>query len=254
MNITILQDHYNRKYVSESSASQIKLIKQVKIPTTRYEAVVKFLPLYFKGGDIIELGAGNGNVAKTLLNLPHMNITHYTLADISQPRLEGLLKNMEDSRVSILLMDAEDIPQSEFGKYDAVIMIALIEHLIDPLRAMQRIRQLLKPGGFVYIDTPNFARYTLRLKLLMGYFPSTASTNEGLTKYSGEECDLYDEGHMHYFTYLSLSLMLTERCDFSKVIMLPYPVGRIPLGKHIHNYLAKIWPGLFSELALIAYT
>jgi hypothetical protein len=49
---------------------------------------------------------------------------------------------LKDSRVSVLEMDAEDIPESEYGKFDAVIMIALIEHL-----------QLLKPNGFVYIDT-----------------------------------------------------------------------------------------------------
>jgi len=117
-------------------------------------------------------------------------------------------------------------------------MVALIEHLIDPLRAMQRIRQLLKPGGFAYIDTPNIARYTLRLKLLMGRFPSTASMNEGLTTYSGKPTDLYDEGHLHYFTYRSLSLMLTERCGFSRVVKLAYPGGRRPLGKQTHNFLA----------------
>jgi SAM-dependent methyltransferase len=150
-------------------------------------------------------------------------------------------------------MDVEDIPECMQGNYDAVIMVALIEHLIDPLRAMQRIRQFLKPGGFVYIDTPNIAKYTQRVKLLLGKFPSTASMNEGLTTYEGAQCDLYDEGHLHYFTYRSLSLMLTERCGFSEVVKLGYPAGRKPLGKYIHNVLATIWPELFSELAIIAY-
>jgi hypothetical protein len=77
--------------------------------------------------------------------------------------------------------------------------------------------------------------------------------NEGLTTFSGEPADLYDEGHLHYFTYRSLSLMLTQRCGFSKVIKLGYPGGRRPLGKHLHNKLATFWPELFSELALVAY-
>jgi SAM-dependent methyltransferase len=222
---------------------------------------VKFLPKYLKGGDILEIGAGNGNVAKTLLT-SELKIASYTLGDISyisSRRIEGLRRNLDDSRVSLLKMDAEDVPARENGKYDAVIMIALIEHLIDPLRAMQNIRRLLKPCGFVYIDTPNIAKYTRRAKLLLGRFPSTASLNEGLTTYSGEPSDLYDEGHLHYFTYRSLSLMLTERCGFTRVIRLRYPsesrysVGWSPFGHHVHNYLTKIWPGAFSEIAVICY-
>jgi len=248
-----LKEHYERKYIHERNALSIEPIRIVQIPTTRFEAVVKFIPKYFSGGDILEIGAGNGNVAKTLLS-SKINISSYTLGDLSLPRVEGIRRNIEDSRVSVLQMDAEDIPESAHGNFDAVIMVALIEHLIDPLGAMQRIRQLLKPsGGFVYIDTPNIAKYTQRVKLLLGRFPSTSSMNEGLTTYSGEPAGLYDEGHLHYFTYRSLSLMLTERCGFSKVVKLGYPAGRKPLGKQAHNYLATIWPELFSELAVIAY-
>jgi 2-polyprenyl-3-methyl-5-hydroxy-6-metoxy-1,4-benzoquinol methylase len=247
-----LKKHYERKYSSESSVSSVELIRTVTIPTSRFEAVVKFFPMYFKGGDIIEFGAGNGNVAKTLLK-SELKIASYTLGDISLSRLKGLLRNLEDGRVTVLPIDAEDIPESADGNYDAIIMIALIEHLIDPLGAMQRIRQLLKPGGFVYIDTPNIAKYTQRVKLLLGRFPSTSSMNEGLTTYSGAHATLYDEGHLHYFTYRSLSLMLTERCGFSRVVKLGYPAGRNPLGKHVHNYCATFWPELFSELAIIAY-
>ena len=247
-----LREHYQRKYAHESAAPPIACIRTASIPTTRHEAVVAFFPKYFRGGDVLEIGAGNGNVAKTLLS-SDVRISSYTLGDISLPRLDGLMTNLDDPRVSVLEIDAENMPESEYGKYDAVIMVAIIEHLIDPLRAMQTIRKLLKPGGFVYIDTPNMAKYPQRMRLLLGRFPSTAAKNEGLTTFSGEPTDLYDEGHLHYFTFRSLSLMLTERCQFSKVTKLTFPGGRAPLGKHVHNCLAKMWPGLFSELAVIAY-
>ncbi len=247
-----LKEHYERKYSQDSVAKTIEPIRTTKIPTSRFEAVLKFFPQYYKDGDVLEIGAGNGNVAKALL-LHEMKISSYTLGDISVARVGGIRRNLDDSRVKIMEIDAENIPESEYGNYDAVIMVALIEHLVDPLRAMQKIRKVLKPGGFVYIDTPNIAKYTQRIKLLLGRFPSTASRNEGLTTHSGEPVDLYDEGHLHYFTYRSLSLMLTERCGFSKVNKLGYPGGRIPLGKHAHNLFATMWPELFSELAMIAY-
>ena len=100
----------------------------------------------------------------------------------------------------------------------------------------------------------DIAKYDSRFKLLRGKFPSTASKNEGLTTYYNQPVDLYDEGHLHYFTFRSLSLLLTERCGFSKVEKLGYDCGgRIPLGKTIHNQLALLKPELFSELAIIAY-
>lgn len=247
-----LKEHYERKYSYESNSTLIESVPIANIPINRHEAVLKYFPRYFNGGKVFEIGAGNGNVAKTLLSADD-KISSYVLCDISLPRIEGLRRNLNDSRVKVLEGNAENLPASEHNSYDAVIMVAVIEHFIDPLRTMQEIRKLLKPGGIVYIDTPNIAKYTQRMMLLLGRFPSTASRNEGLTTYSGKPTDLYDEGHLHYFTYRSLSLMLTERCGFSKVIKLNYPGGWIPLGKQIHGFLSTIRPELFSELAIIAY-
>lgn len=58
---------------------------------------------------------------------------------------------------------------------------------------------------------------------------------------------------LHYFTYRSLSLMLTERCGFSRVVKLGYPGGKIVFGKHVHGLLATVWPEMFSELVIVAY-
>ena len=252
MSTDALKQHYEKKYAHESGATSIRTIPDVDVPHSRFEAVVKFFPSFFRTGKVLEIGAGDGAVAKTLLaSTPE--ITSYTLGDISLPRVEGIRNNLSDDRVSVAELDAENIPPSVQEKYDAIIMVALIEHLVDPLRAMQQIHGLLAPGGFVYVDTPNIAKYTQRLKLLSGRFPSTASKNEGLTTFAGEEVDLYDEGHLHYFTYRSLSLMLTQRCGFSRVTKLGYPGGRIPLGKAVHYRLASMWPEMFSELALIAH-
>jgi SAM-dependent methyltransferase len=247
-----LKGYYTQKYSSEDESESIDLINLVRIPVSRYEACVKFFPIYFKGGSILELGAGNGNIAKTLL-ASKLRIDHYTLTEISPPRISALRKNLVDSRTSIQEYDAENIPKSEYGKYDAVIMVALIEHLIDPLRAMQNIRLVLKPGGIVYIDTPNIAKYTRRIKLLFGRFPSTASKNEGLTTYSEKPADLYDEGHLHYFTYRSLSQMLSQRCGFVKITKLGYANNSNRLGKYFSHFLSRVYPELFSEIAIIAH-
>lgn len=247
-----LEEFYDNKYSHELKSQDIANIANVAIPCNRYEAIAKFFPQVFKGGDILEIGAGDGRVAKKLLN-SNLPINSYTISDVSYVRMQGVQKHMDDERLAILQLDVEDIPSEHEGKYDAIIMIALIEHLIDPLGAMREIRKLLRPNSLIYIDTPNIAKYTQRIRLLYGRFPSTSSKNEGLTTNSGEPVELHEMGHLHYFTFRSLSLMLTERCGFSSVKKFGYPEGRRIFGKTAHGALAKLWPEMFSELALVAY-
>ena len=137
--------------------------------------------------------------------------------------------------------------------HDTVILLALVEHLFDPLRAMAGVRRMLRPGGFAVVDTPNVAKYTRRVKLLAGYFPATASHGEGLVTYDGGPVDLHDEGHLHYFTYRSLEQMLLTRCGFSRVERVPYVTAPHLFGRRIDVALARRWPTLFAELCVVAW-
>lgn len=245
--------HYNSKYIKEKDKKHLDLVKYQEVPVSRHEACFKYFVDNFSKGDILELGTGDGSLVQSLLQT-ELEITSYTASDISSVRLEGIKNKLKDSRLKITQVDAEELEISKLGKYDAIIMVALIEHLIDPIRAMQKLRSLLKPNGFIYIDTPNIADYGCRFKLLKGKFPSTASRNEGLTKYDGSEVDLFDEGHLHYFTYRSITLMLTKNCGFSKVEKYYFPIGKFYFGKKFHYLLAKKKPELFSGLVVIAYS
>ena len=40
--------------------------------------------------------------------------------------------------------------------FDLVTMIHVIEHFIDPNRAVQKTRDILKPGGLFFLETPNW--------------------------------------------------------------------------------------------------
>ena len=250
-----LEKHYDTKYQAEKFTSSAETIELRSSPANRHEACFKFFLERFAGGNILELGAGSGLLARSLI-AHGLAFESYTLSELSGARYEGLRRDFKDPRMKVLKLDAERLPDDASPTYDAIIMLALIEHLIDPLGAMQKLRKVLKPGGFIFIDTPNIAKFTRRAKLLLGRFPSTASRNEGLTNYEGDLVDLYDEGHLHYFTYRSLSLMLIERCGFSKVEKLGYFIGpngrRIP-GHQIAGLFGRLWPEMFSEIVVVAY-
>ena len=245
-----LKDFYDNQYKQESI--EIQPIKYTRYPATRNEAVFKYFVDNFKGEEILEIGAGSGQLALSLLSTD-LPIKRYVALELSSPRVEKLKQIIQDPRFEAYEGNIEDF-DLDIGRFDAIIMIALIEHLIDPLGTMKKIKQnYLKPGGFVYINTPNIADIGARRKLLFGRFPSTAATDEGLLTYSGEPVELYDQGHLHYFTFSSLRKMLQRYCGFKKFEIVPQPVGKFYLGRRFHYFLAKKFPTLFSELNLVAW-
>ncbi|MFF4039591.1 class I SAM-dependent methyltransferase [Streptomyces sp. NPDC001816] len=249
---TRLSEHYETKYAEERTAADPTPLPLDLVPRNRFEAAVTTLAAELpKGADVLELGAGNGLVAESL-RAGGVHFANYTIGDIARVRLDGLRRTFTDPRFHFVQANAEQASATAQGPFDAVVMVALIEHLIDPMGAVADIRTLLKPGGFVYIDTPNIAKWTRRVKLACGRFPATASRNEGLTTYDGKETDLHDEGHLHYFTHRSMEQMLTRRCGYRSVVFRPYFEGPRFLGRPGFA-LARRIPRLFSEIACIAY-
>jgi 2-polyprenyl-3-methyl-5-hydroxy-6-metoxy-1,4-benzoquinol methylase len=43
----------------------------------------------------------------------------------------------------------------ERGRYDAVVFLQTIEHVLDPMQVLEHFRWLLAPGGTAYVSTPN---------------------------------------------------------------------------------------------------
>lgn len=242
-----LADFYDRQLEPQP---EVDLVHPVRRPCDRFEACVRHLPRFFQGGSILDIGAGSTLVARSLL-ASGLTVESITLGEFSDARRQHIESTIDDPRISVEQLDAEDLPES-LGQFDAILMIAVIEHLVDPMSTMRRLREHIRPGGFVWIDTPNIAKWTRRIKLMLGRFPSTASKNEGLTAYNGAPAELYDEGHLHYFTFRSLRKMLVDYCGYSRVVAVPYcesPAFSLP----IEHQLSQWWPSMFSEVSVVAY-
>jgi SAM-dependent methyltransferase len=120
-------------------------------------------------------------------------------------------------------------------RFDAVIVNGVISQLVDPIEVLRMLGDRLTPSGRLIVTTANLAKWTRRSKLVLGRFPSIGSRNEGLTTFEGLPTQLYDEGHMHYFTFRSLTSILSERCGLGSVEWFGYP-----------GVAARSWPTLFS--------
>lgn len=241
-----LVEHYEQKY-RQSNYTLVKPVSIVRHPRDRFE-MTALISSTSGGGRYLEIGAGSGNIALTVLK----KYDELVLTELSNVRVNELSKLFKDhAKVKVIQHnidnDALDYPD---GYFDTVVMVAVIEHLVDPKIALKELHRVLKPGGRLIIDTPNIAKWTRRIKLLLGYFPSTASLDEGLLCYDKKTpTDLYDDGHLHYFTFRSLSrLCIAGR--FSKVEWFGYGSWK---STRTPSFLGRFFPTIFSEVFMVAY-
>lgn len=55
--------------------------------------------------------------------------------------------------------------ESQSAEFDLVTFYELIEHMEDPKGFLEKVKNLVKPGGYIALSTPNAARITARLGL-----------------------------------------------------------------------------------------
>jgi SAM-dependent methyltransferase len=193
-------------------------------PRSRIEAIVAE-PL--QGDVLLDIGCGDG----FLLYQFRRRFQQLIGLEYSAHRLQGARRRLAGLPFTGVHGSAESMTVIPDGTIDAIVSADVIEHVPDVYAAADEMHRVLRPGGRLVINTPNVAFLVKRMRLLAGRFPSTSQGNEGL----GSDV-LFDGGHLHYFTYRSLGLLL-ERSGFRIVRRIGYgPHGRI------HN----LWPNLLS--------
>lgn len=65
----------------------------------------------------------------------------------------------------------EEYQGSLGGKFDVVIMNHVLEHIPDPVTALDKVRSLLKPGGILHLAVPNIECWEARFSGWTSYEP-----------------------------------------------------------------------------------
>ncbi len=104
---------------------------------------------YPSGSRVVELGCGVG--AQTSILLKNSPEAEFTCVDISQESLAAAQNRVRAagySNATFRTADIYDLPFSP-GSFDHAFVCFLLEHLPDPVLALQKIRTILTPGGTV---------------------------------------------------------------------------------------------------------
>lgn len=244
-----LRTHQDTLY-QPGTAPPVTIGPRPQVATDRYEAFRLHFPDQWHGSSVLELGAGSGVPCRTLIE-DRVPFDRYVVSDYTEQRTEGLARDFaDDPRVEARQVDVEQLP-ADLGQFDAVVLVAVIVLLRDPLAAFQQIREHLNPGGILWVDAPNIARWTRRLKLLAGRFPATGGTDEGLSTFQGQPAGVFANGHLQYYTWRSLEQLLL-RAGFTRLDRVPYAPARL-LGGRVDDMLARARPTVFADVTLRAH-
>jgi SAM-dependent methyltransferase len=105
--------------------------------------------------DIVDLGCGNGEHLEALRDLGHRVV--------GMDRDDQAIQVARAKGLDVHKGVAEDLPGAIRGRrFDAVLMIHMLEHCLDFRRALRSAASLLTPGGWLVVETPNNQAIGLR--------------------------------------------------------------------------------------------
>ena len=110
------------------------------------------------GTEVLNLGSGP---FFELSSLPKLD-KRFTLCDID-PRALTVAREIHGAALAGTDMLTPGAPLLyPSAHFDAVVSMDVVEHLIDPLPWLQDALRVLKPGGLLFLTTPNYASRSLR--------------------------------------------------------------------------------------------
>ena len=204
-----LEDFYNNSWQGAEEKTE-----------KRYPIILKMVGSHNK---VLDVGCGTG-----LLSLLMKNQGNDVCGiDIS----EVALRKAELRGIKVKLGNIDNNLPFDDDIFDVVVCSEVIEHLFNPIEALEEIRRVLKPEGSLVLTTPNIAYILRRIALLFGKFPEevkwarTSNTNEW--------------EHIRFFTLTSLIKVL-EAAGFSCIEIKGIDrFTKIPLSKVSKNVFSQ---------------
>ena len=212
-----LRELYDRAYFEtyDLSATEAKVDRSFEA-----DVRVHFVRGYQREGRLLEIGAGAGYFLAAAAR-----------AGFTAQGIEASSEMAEAGRsrfgVDILFGTIEEA-ELESASFDVACAWHVIEHIADPLPSLSRVRRALGPGGWIFVEVPNFA--------------SVRSGRKGAAWPT-----LHLHHHVGQYTPTALAALL-DRAGFDDIstVTVPFAVYKRParalLSYAKHGLLLRSWP------------
>ncbi len=167
---------------------------------------------------VLDIGCGSGANGRLMRQINGNRIVMGITVSYEEAKLAKYHLN------EVIIADVEEFElYRNEAPFDALIMSHVLEHLVNPLAVLLKVKDWLKSGGHIYAALPNIMYYKQRLEFLKGRF-----------RYA--DTGIMDRTHLHFFDYESACHIIH---DAGFRIKKRVAVGSFPQWK-----LRKLAPGL----------
>lgn len=149
LKLALTNGYLNSRYGTRrqpASGLGVWLAKVLPVRQQKRDAEFRYLPKPRPGQRLLDIGCGNGDF---LINARDAGWSVTGIDTDPKAIAVATRRGLEASVGSV------DLFVSESACFDAITLSHVLEHLHEPKRFLQAVHRLLKPGGVVFVDTPN---------------------------------------------------------------------------------------------------
>lgn len=124
-------------------------------PTPWYELIERWIGPHLVEARVLEIGCGRGGLS---VRLAGHGAAHVIAADFSPTAVDMASRLFEEEGLANVTARVDDIMGigSPDDAFDLVVSSETIEHVPDPARAVAELHRVLRPGGHLFLTTPNY--------------------------------------------------------------------------------------------------
>jgi len=141
--------------------------------------------------DVLDIGCGEGFFAAELQKAGNRVVGIDALPEPSQ------IHALEEYFSADLNHAASLFRRLNGRRFDRVLLLDVLEHLLRPQQLLEETKSVLKPNGCLVVSLPNVAHFAVRLSLLFGHF-------------NYAERGILDRTHVYFFTRKTARRFLEE--------------------------------------------
>ena len=180
-----------------------------------------------KNSKVLDLGCNDGEVRHSLIN------PDYYGADLDR----GLVNMLRGLNIPAEQLDLnkDSIPFSQ-EKFDYILLLDILEHVVDPRKILLDAKSRLSPNGKLVVSLPNDYHILNKIRFIF---------NKHLT-----EDPFHPFGHLHYFPIKSGEIFL-KKAGFRvlKRVKMP-PTKPLFLPQSLKNFLGNNFQQSFARVII----
>lgn len=138
----------NKQYVHGYSGREaLRLNDQA----TTLEELIHHDSIFEEGSLVLEAGCGVGAQTKIIaVKNPGTNFVSVDISEDSLKEAEAIIKSLGIVNVGFQKADIFELPFAD-GAFDSVIVCFVLEHLLNPIQALNELKRVTKKGGTIMV-------------------------------------------------------------------------------------------------------